>query len=264
MIRFDRRLELSRRDVGDAHRGDLLIFRETGLASYLALRRSGGTPTSSMLATSVELLQQLSAAACRQRPERCVRGGVRVRISFACHRRIASPQSGIRPCAKRVKLRNAVIEEARRRYRPSPIKVLFVGESPPAKGGFFYYGNNNLLRHMRRAVGGPKDDAAFLESFCDRGWYLDDLVLEPIDDLQPSKRKQRREEAREGLAARIAEYRPLRIVALLRAIEADVSAASATAGSQARRYTVPFPGRFGVAAFLREMERILPDLVDTR
>ena len=76
------------------------------------------------------------------------------------------------------------IEVARAHYRPKQITTLFVGESAPYSGAFFYYGNSAMTRHMQRAVElvlGASSN--FLESFKAYGWYLDDLVLTPVNHL---------------------------------------------------------------------------------
>jgi hypothetical protein len=139
--------------------------------------------------------------------------------------------------------------------------VLFVGESPPANGKFFCCGNNALVNHMRSAVGGAGGaDREFLEGFKATGWYLDDLVQTPIDNLPTQERKRRCEGARHDLALRIAEYRPRAIVSLLRRIKDDVEAAAKEAGSNAARYNVPFPGHGNQGRFLAEMRNIVPKL----
>ena len=67
--------------------------------------------------------------------------------------------------------------------------TFFVGQSAPVSGDFFYYGNNAMLTHMQRAVeqalGGGGD---FLDRFKAYGWYLDDLVLTPVNQLKGAER----------------------------------------------------------------------------
>lgn len=123
------------------------------------------------------------------------------------------------------------IERLRLQYRPERITVLFVGEAPPASDTFFYRGNSGLTNYMRDALGGPKGDIEFLNWFKARGWYLDDLVTTPIDDLR-DRRKQCRE-AGASMAARIAEYQPAVIVCLLKSISDDVEIAASKANSKA-------------------------------
>ena len=96
------------------------------------------------------------------------------------------------------------VEQVRQRYRPERITTLFVGESAPFGGGFFYYGNNAMLRHMQRAVTPVlRDSDDFLESLKAQGWYLDDLVLTPVDYLTSAERRAKCFEARQSLAERI-------------------------------------------------------------
>jgi hypothetical protein len=40
-------------------------------------------------------------------------------------------------------------EALRESFRPKPIRILFVGEAPPASGRFFYSANSGLYRAMR-------------------------------------------------------------------------------------------------------------------
>jgi hypothetical protein len=137
---------------------------------------------------------------------------------------------------------------------------LFVGESPPASGAFFYYGNSAMTRHMQRAVEATlgRGSGDFLTDFKARGWYLDDLVLHPVNQLPHAQRRAAWREAQAGLAARIAEYRPRAIVTCLLSIAPVVQAAAAAAGSNALRFAVPFPGCGQQGRFHREMARILP------
>src|SRR4029079_9910619 len=108
------------------------------------------------------------------------------------------------------------VEATRTRFRPTKITTLFVGESAPVSGDFFYYGNNAMLTHMQRAVeqalgvGGN-----FLERFKGYGWYLDDLVLTPVNHLTKTDRYAQCVGAQASLAARIAEDQPLAIVSLM-------------------------------------------------
>src|SRR5271169_5302145 len=81
------------------------------------------------------------------------------------------------------------MEATRARFRPERITTLFVGESAPASGDFFYYGNTAMLRNMRRAVEQALgEDGDFLPRFKAYGWYLDDLVLTPVNQLTKAQR----------------------------------------------------------------------------
>jgi hypothetical protein len=150
-----------------------------------------------------------------------------------------------------------LIEATRARYRPSRIATLFVGESAPRSGAFFYCGNTALAREMERVMktAGVTASGDFLEQFKARGWYLDDLVLTPVNHLGRAERNRRCRAAEQSLADRIARYQPRAIVALLLGIKAIVEAAAT-----APRYAVPFPGNGQQARFRRELALILPQL----
>jgi hypothetical protein len=154
-----------------------------------------------------------------------------------------------------------VVEATRARFRPDRITTLFVGESAPVSGDFFYFGNTALQRHVQRSMedsfGGGDD---FLERFKAYGWYLDDLVLTPVNQLKKSERIAACLAARTSLATRIAEYRPLAIVSLLISIKTIVDAAAIEAGSTAQRFAVPFPGMGQQARFKTAMAEIIQTL----
>jgi hypothetical protein len=87
---------------------------------------------------------------------------------------------------------------------------------------------------------GKGDD--FLARFKAFGWYLDDLVLTPVNQLKKAQRRAKCLEAQKSLANRISVYQPEAIVSLLIFIRPFVDAAAINAGSNAPRYAVPFPG----------------------
>ena len=154
------------------------------------------------------------------------------------------------------------VEAIRARYRPECLTTLFVGESAPASGAFFYLGNTSLARHMRTAMeaAGLSAGDDFLADFKGLGWYLDDLVLTPVNDLSRSEREAKCWAARQSLAERIADCRPRAIVSLLISIKNIVDAAAVEARSNAPRYAVPFPGNGQQSRFRREIALILPKL----
>jgi hypothetical protein len=125
-----------------------------------------------------------------------------------------------------------------------------------------YYDNSAMTRHMQSAVqhslaGGSGD---FLERFKAYGWYLDDLVLTPVNNLTKSERRAKCLAAQKSLADRIVKYRPLAIVSLLLSIESVVNAAANTADSDAPRFAVPFPGVGQQMRFRTAMTLIIPKL----
>ena len=92
------------------------------------------------------------------------------------------------------------------------------------------------------------------------GWYLDDLVLTPVNDLSRSEREARCWAARQSVAERIAEYLPRAIVSLLIGFKNIVDAAAVEARSNAPRYAVPFRGNGQQSRFRSEIALILPKL----
>jgi hypothetical protein len=90
------------------------------------------------------------------------------------------------------------------------------------------------------------------------GWFLDDLVLTPVDHLPSAERKAQCLSAQASLADRIAEYQPAAIVIVLTCIKDVVEAAAMAAGSNAHRYVVPFPGNGQRRRFLDAMVCIVP------
>ena len=100
----------------------------------------------------------------------------------------------------------------------------------------------------------------FLQRFKAYGWYLDDLVLKPVDKLPKSQREALCIGAMKSLADRIVEYSPRAIVSLLVRIGPIVETAAIMAGHAGRRFSVPFPGMGQQARFHGEMQHILPAL----
>ncbi len=71
-------------------------------------------------------------------------------------------------------------------YMPKDVRVLFVGESPPASGNFFYFGTGNLFNYTKEAFERAfnvrfNTPLAFLNFFKNCGCYLEDLI--PIPGL---------------------------------------------------------------------------------
>lgn len=151
------------------------------------------------------------------------------------------------------------VEPLRASYRPTKIKVLFVGESAPAGGDFFYKGTGQVHREFQRVLSpiiGAKP--SFLGAFMAAGMYLDDLVLEPVNRLPRSEKKAMRTSNVPSLAGRIREYQPLAVIAFMKAIRRPVEDAVAASGCGCAVHTVSFPGNGRQAEFRAEMSAILP------
>ncbi|MGE5893917.1 MAG: hypothetical protein ACM34I_07665 [bacterium] len=138
-------------------------------------------------------------------------------------------------------------ERLRESYRPERVRVLFIGEAPPASGVFFYQGDSGLYRalsttfveafpHLR--------DRDFLATFRDLGCYLVDLCGRPVDRLGPRERRKARRMGETRLAETVRRLRPLAIVVLLRSIDKNSARAEEVAAWSGMRIVVPYPGRW--------------------
>jgi|ERR1700733_2569615 len=153
------------------------------------------------------------------------------------------------------------VEEARADFRPRRITTLFVAESAPVVGTFFYHGNGHLGRYLRRSIEEVlAGDGDFLECFESYGWYLDDLVLAPVNQLTPRERRAAHHGAAQDLQRRVAEYHPLAIVCLLKSIGPIVRAAASGARFDGPFFEVPFPGNGQQRRFHLQMIDIIPEL----
>jgi hypothetical protein len=145
-------------------------------------------------------------------------------------------------------------EELRKSFRPDRIATLFVGESAPSSGRFFYNSDSSLFHAMKNAFGG---ELTFLEDFKMNGFYLDDLVLIPVNKMTSKARSTRRWESVAKLADRLKDYRPEAIVIVMRAIRPMVEAAMRMAGIAYEPYCTPHPAFGNWNRFRTEMSKII-------
>jgi len=146
------------------------------------------------------------------------------------------------------KCRNSAAQETlRRSFQPDHVKLLFVGESPPASGRFFYQADSGLYRAFRdtfAVLDSSINDANFLSRFQEYGCYLVDLCADPVDNLQPKARRTACAMAEDALAQTIDALKPLTIAILLRSIEANVNRAIAKTNWSGSLIALPYPGRW--------------------
>lgn len=138
-------------------------------------------------------------------------------------------------------------ERLRQSFRPPHIQLLFIGESPPASGRFFYSANSGLYRAMRMAfqLADPQvDNDNFLAVFQQRGCYLTDLSQEPIDHLQPGRRRALRKAGEKDLARQLKLFQPVMIAPVLRSIVSNVENAVLLAAWEGPMLQFPYPGRW--------------------
>jgi len=147
-------------------------------------------------------------------------------------------------------------ERLRRRYRPANVRLLFVGEAPPASGRFFYKSDSGLYRAVRDTfthVFPTIGENEFLTSFQALGCYLVDLCGKPVDRLP---RPQRTKACREGevrLARILKRLRPEIVVTVVRSIAGNVGRSQRLANWSGIHIELPYPGRWfhHRAAFVR-------------
>lgn len=138
-------------------------------------------------------------------------------------------------------------ERLRESYRPERVRVLFLGEAPPASGAFFYRRDSGLYRALSTTFeeAFPRlRGRDFLAAFCDLGCYLVDLCGRPVDRLGPRERRKARRMGEARLAEAVNRLRPLAIVVLLRSINENSARAEGVAAWSGVRIVVPYPGRW--------------------
>lgn len=134
-----------------------------------------------------------------------------------------------------------------RRFRPAQVRLLFIGEAPPASGRFFYHGDSGLYRAFRKAfhlLDPAMTDAQFLPAFQAAGCYLIDLCPKPVDQLEPRARRAECRRSEAGLCRRIKTLQPPVIATVVKSIRENVERAAAGAGWKGRLIELPYPGRW--------------------
>ena len=111
------------------------------------------------------------------------------------------------------------VEKIRRTFRPPRVRVLFVGESPPAGGTFFYIGNSTLARYTRegfsKAYGVDfQSTKEFLNSFMNNGFYLEDLCQVPVNNMDGSNRRKTQKDSVEDFTNRLKDIGPNAVITI--------------------------------------------------
>ncbi|WP_022669152.1 hypothetical protein [Desulfospira joergensenii] len=152
-------------------------------------------------------------------------------------------------------------ESIRQSYRPSRIKLLMIGESPPASGRFFYINSpmTTYTAHAFEAAYGIhfQDNAEFLSFFRSSGCFLDDLCHTPVDNLLGSDRKQRRFENIGPLSQRIRRADPKVVVTFLKSIKEHVQEAIMKSKCNPVSYVLFFPGNSHQKKYMDGLKEIL-------
>jgi hypothetical protein len=157
-------------------------------------------------------------------------------------------------------------EQLREQYRPRRIRILFVGEAPPASGRFFYRADSGLYRAIYETfiIAFPSlrsSNGKFLEAFQRMGCYLVDLCGKPVDRMKPTLRRRVCRAGEIRLARALRTLRPEMVVTVVRAIGSNVRRAEAAAKWSGRHFELPYPGRWH--RFRTEFRRKLIPLLRT-
>jgi hypothetical protein len=147
-------------------------------------------------------------------------------------------------------------ERSRRQFWPDKLRVLFIGESPPAGGTFFYYANSRLYdattEAFLAAIPALRREDDFLDAFKRMGCYLEDLSPVAVNHLDLGDRTQRRERRElrwrgiEPLARRMRPWSPRVIAVVMKDMvrTGDIQKTLRLAGhTDIERVDLPFPGR---------------------
>lgn len=164
---------------------------------------------------------------------------------------------------------DAKYETLREQHRPARTVTLFVGESRPAGNTFFYSTNSNLYRYMREAFGsvfgqdvGTGSD--FLLWFKDHGYFLEDMVVSPVNHLNPRERKRVISDQVNAFQNRLRSgyCEPPKHVITVKMTIADfvVDTLRNLGWNDVIRYHLPFPASGQQRRFRVELEEILRDL----
>jgi len=156
----------------------------------------------------------------------------------------------------------AAREQLRLQYRPADVRLLFIGEAPPASGRFFYQQDSGLYRAIRdtfQIIDPSITDANFLTVFQASGCYLIDLCGRPVDQLNAKERRAVCVAGEARLAQTIKQLRPQEIVVMVKSISRNVQRACVRAGWDGAVLELPYPGRW-VRHRQRFVEGLLPKL----
>jgi len=152
------------------------------------------------------------------------------------------------------------VNEAREKYRPEHIKLIFIAEAPPcSEDRFFYFeditSGDSLFLHIIRAVFPDLESwetkqirarkEELLYRFMDSGYFLEDSVPQSIPKGITTKGKELAvRDAQEGLLKRLEKYKAKSKIVLLSAIAFRVNyqALDDAGFNVLNDFMIPFPG----------------------
>lgn len=163
-------------------------------------------------------------------------------------------------------VKSSDLEEIRKKYRPNKIHVLFIGESAPAGGTFFYLANSNLYRYTQESYESVYKEECikgidFLNFFKNLGCYLEDLCLEPVNNLNNNNRKLKRNEYVNSLTERIRKANPKSIIVVMLSIRENVEESIRLSGiGDIPIYYLPFPSQGNQRRYVEKLINALENL----
>lgn len=161
-------------------------------------------------------------------------------------RRIAALPAPVAVVRHAAGMSDGDLEAIRGSFRPTKIRVLLLGESPPPRRGFFYTGDSSLYRFtapvLQEQCGFPVEPAAFLARFAESGFFLDDFSSRRGD--KPAERAGDCDvrAAVKRIAESVTTDHPTIVVGVLVGLSVLVEAAvKASTRPDTRRQCVAFP-----------------------
>ncbi len=163
--------------------------------------------------------------------------------------------------------------QAREKYQPHKIKILFVAESPPSSGGYFYFsetiGKDHLFRETMKAldlwpVSRPLrrgvDKRPLLERFRSNGFFLIDTCELPVDKLSTTERMTAVRRGAVGLASRVRRLNPAHIIVVKNTVFRPVCQALEREGLGRRilnKTSLPFPSHGNQKKFRNNLRQMM-------
>jgi hypothetical protein len=151
-------------------------------------------------------------------------------------------------------------DELRPKYRPTQIKILFVGESVPAGGTFFYKEDSILYHAMKEGFirSFPEINGnGFLKSFSNLGCYLEDLCATPVNRLSDRERQSIRIDSVPQFRKKLEESSPQKIIVVMKQIVPFVQQAANDIDLQVPLHPLPFPISGNRQQFIAQLDQLL-------